>query len=444
MNGNAVKALEKPAAVSLESSKQEENRGFPIGPVVVFIAGWLGGSWLVVGAWLHPFLPGGWGAVVVGLALGALPVWTLARGVRGAYPSAIIRLLILRPFWYAMLFMPLLAGATLLGAILGLPIGASGGLGRWALGVSATVFAIVAVAGYIGSRRLVVRNLEVRMPRLPSAFDGLRVVQISDLHVGPHTSRRFLRRIAERVQRERPELIAVTGDQVDDFAPDVEHFLAAFGDLDAPLGTFVVAGNHDVYAGWDAVRRGLTAAGLKVLVNQALPLERGGQRLWIAGTGDPAAGSSLAAGASDVAPDIERTLSGIPSTEPTLALAHNPALWPALAQRGVDLTLSGHTHYGQLAIPSRGWSIASPFVKLAMGSHRQGRSLLYINPGTNFWGIPFRIGTSPEVTVLTLKTSQDVSIGITEEASQSGSGGGSTWGADESKRDSSQRRTPQV
>ena len=238
------------------------------------------------------------------------------------------------------------------------------------------------------------------------------MVQISDLHVGPHTSRRFLERIAETVRQQRPDLIVITGDLVDDFSRDVDYFTNSLGDLRSPLGTFAVAGNHDVYAGWNAVRSGLSRAGLTVLVNQAIPLKRNGQRLWLAGTGDPAAGSRLGVGSASAAPDIERTLSGIPADEPVLALAHNPALWPALARHGVDLTLSGHTHYGQLAIPGRNWSMASPFVDLAMGSHRMGRSLLYINPGTNYWGIPFRVGTPPEVTVLTLRTSNEDSADI--------------------------------
>ena len=91
----------------------------------------------------------------------------------------------------------------------------------------------------------------------------------------------------------------------------------------------------------------------------------------------------------------------------TIALAHNPALWPELAQRGVGLTLSGHTHYGQLAIPRWGWSIASTFLDLAMGTHRHDRSLLYISPGTNYWGLPFRIGTPSEVSVITLRRCGD-------------------------------------
>ncbi len=349
----------------------------------------------------------------------ALPVWTLARGFRcNAYPSAASRLFVLRPFWYAMLFMPVLAAATLLGGVLGLPFAMSGPTGRWALGLTAALLAIASLVGYAGSRRLAVRSLAVRMPRLPHPFHGLRVVQLSDLHVGPHTSRRFLAQIVEQVRRARPDLIVLTGDQIDDFPSDVYRFNHAFAELQAPLGIYVVAGNHDLYANWPAVHQGLAEGGFDVLVNQAVPLERDGQRLWIAGTGDPAAGSSLGAKPGSPAPDIDRTLAGIPPGEPVLALAHNPALWPALAHRGVDLTLSGHTHYGQLALPSRNWSMASPFLKLAMGWHQQGDALLYINPGTNYWGIPFRIGTPPEVTVLTLETSPRDGAGIRAEANR--------------------------
>ena len=86
-----------------------------------------------------------------------------------------------------------------------------------------------------------------------------------------------------------------------------------------------------------------------------------------------------------------------------IMLAHNPVLWPALAGHGVRLTLSGHTHHGQLSVPRLDWSLASVFLEHAMGSHRTGDSLLYINPGTNYWGLPFRLGALPEVTVLTLR-----------------------------------------
>jgi uncharacterized protein len=366
---------------------------------LVILVLWTAACWLIVGGLLRPLLPGGW-LTVLGLAfLSVAPIVGLVRGRgRAAYPSALRRLLLNRPFWYAQLCLPLLAVSGLIGAAAGLPFGASGPAGRWALVLSATLLSALVGLGYAGSRRLVVRRLDVRVDDLPAGLDGMRIAQISDLHVGPHTSRRHLARVAAAVREARPDLIAVTGDQVDDHARDVEPFAAAFHGLSAPLGVFAIPGNHDVYAGWPAVHQGLEAMGMTVLVNLAVPLERNGARFWVAGTGDPAGRRG-----TPVAPDIERTLAAVPQGVFTLVLAHNPALWPALADHGVDLTLSGHTHYGQIAIPRLGWSLASPFLEYAMGRHRRNGSQLYINPGTNYWGIPFRLGTPPEVTLLTLR-----------------------------------------
>ncbi len=296
--------------------------------------------------------------------------------------------------------------------MLGLPFGASAVVARALIAATAVLLTVTAFAGYLGSRRLVTRQLDVHMPRLPAAFDGLRVVQLSDLHIGPHTSRRFLTNVANAVREATPDLIVMTGDQVDDFADDVAPFARALGDLRAPLGVYAIAGNHDVYAGWPSVARGLRAIGINVLVNDSVALDRNGSRLWLAGTGDPAAAGGRGASRHPAAPDLARTLRDVPSHEPVIVLAHNPALWPGLAERGVDLTLSGHTHYGQLAMPKRNWSLASSFLELSMGVHQRGRALLYINPGTNYWGIPFRLGTPPEVTVLTLRVGENDVAGV--------------------------------
>jgi predicted MPP superfamily phosphohydrolase len=365
---------------------------------------WDGVGWLVIGALLHPLLPGGWRTIVIAAVLVLAPFAKLARSIGGAgYPTALTRLLLFRPFWYAQLLLPLLTIAGLTGLLAGLPFGAGAAGGRIALAGAAVLLAILIISGYVGTRQLAVRRLDVSFPDLPEDLDGLKVVQLSDLHVGPHTSRRHLARIADAVRDAAPDLIALTGDQVDDYARDVEAFAAAFGGLAAPLGVFAIAGNHDIIAGWNGVRQGLERLGIVVLVNRALLLEGGRVRFWIAGIGDPAGRGWRRGGGASAAPDLERTLAGVPMRDFTLALAHNPALWPALAERGVDLTLSGHTHYGQLAIPRLNWSLASNFLELAMGIHAREGSLLYINPGTNFWGIPFRLGTPPEVTVLTLR-----------------------------------------
>ena len=391
-------------------------RSFPWRPVLIFMTTWASAWWLLIGLAIAPVVPGGWLGVLALALLGLAPLAILINGfARGRYPSAATRLFAMRPFWYVQLGLPVAAAGAVLGALVGLMLGAPALGARWGVAVAVGVFVLGALAGWIGSRRLVVRHLEVHLDDLPGGLDGLRIAQLTDLHVGPHTSRRFLRRVAEAVRAARPDIIAHTGDMVDDFAQDVEHFGRAFGDLAAPLGVYAIAGNHDVYAGWPAVRAGLERLGITVLVNDAVRREHNGAAFWVAGTGDPAGGRG---GPANAAPDVARTMAhltreAVPSASEaslSIVLAHNPALWPALAKRGARLTLSGHTHHGQLSIPSIGWSLASPFLEHAMGVYREGDALLYIAPGTNFWGIPFRLGAFPEVTVLVLRRSAETGI----------------------------------
>lgn len=357
--------------------------------------------WGPVGAVLAPLLPGGWSTVAV-LATLATPV-PLAALLRlrgsGHYPGRLFRLLALRPFWYLQLVLLLLGPVVAVGLLVGLAFGSARGGGMVALVGTVAVFVLASVLGYLGSRRLRVRHLRVTHPDLPEGLDGLRIVQLSDLHVGPHTSRRFLARVRRAAEEARPDLIVVTGDLIDDHAGDVAVYSRTLGTLAAPLGVFAVAGNHDVYAGWPLVRSALETLPLTVLVNEARVLRHRGAELVLAGTGDPAGGRG---GSATGGPDLRATLAAIPPGAFAIVLAHNPALWPPLARAGVPLTLSGHTHWGQLAIPTLGWSLASPFLQHAMGSYEEEGRLLYIHPGTNYWGIPFRLGTPPEVAVLEL------------------------------------------
>jgi predicted MPP superfamily phosphohydrolase len=374
--------------------------------IVMIGAAWTTVWWLVLAVLFAGIIPGGWLSMLGGLLLATAPLLVLVQRFDNVYPSAFTRLFVFRPFWYLQLATLLMAWAGIAGFLIGTPFGAAIAIGRMAALAVAAVFSAAAVAGYIGSRQLRIKPLDAVFPDLPAGLDGLRIVQVSDLHVGPHTSRRHLARVARAVRDARPDVIAITGDQVDDYAGDVVPFAEAFADLTAPLGVFAVAGNHDVYAGWPHVRGGLEAMGLTVLVNDAVEIVRGANRFWIAGTGDPAGSAGPLGRNPEVAPDIARTLARVPPRAFTIALAHNPALWPQLADRGVQLTLSGHTHHGQLSIPHIDWSLASLFLEHAMGSHRRGNSFLYINPGTNYWGLPLRIGALPEVTVLTLRVGQ--------------------------------------
>jgi predicted MPP superfamily phosphohydrolase len=371
-------------------------------PVVFRIGIYFAAAWGIVAALASGLFPG---APFIAIAIGAyttIPVLVFARW-RGwpFYPGAAFRLFVVRPFWYTQILLPLVAGMGLIGIAIGLAFEYPILVGQIFAGSTLAVATIVLVIGYVGSRSLVTRQVEFGVPSLPESFEGLRIVQLSDLHVGPHTPRRFLERVMRATRGLAPDLIAVTGDLVDDRAEDVDAYAKIFRGLQAPLGVYIIPGNHDVYAGWDAIERAVRAEGLgTVLVNESTLLRRGLDTIALVGTGDPAGGRR---GTSRAAPDLGRALEDVPSDVTVIAFAHNPALWPALAARGVSLTLSGHTHWGQFALPKLGWSLASPFLEHAMAAHVERDALLYISPGTGYWGIPFRIGARPEVTLVTLR-----------------------------------------
>ncbi|MEP7001394.1 MAG: metallophosphoesterase [bacterium] len=360
-------------------------------------------AWGTLGLLASGLFPG---AVLAFAALALYTTLPLLAYVRWRgwpfYPGKAFRLLVVRPFWYAQLMLPLVSAAGLLGLLGGAPFGHAMSAGQIAAGVVLVGLVTMLGVGYLGAGHLVVRRVDVEVPGLAHEFDGLRIAQLSDLHIGPHTSRRFLRRIVKATRELEPDMIAVTGDLIDDRAEDVTSYAAALGSLTAPLGVYMIPGNHDVYAGWEDVERALRAAELgTVLVNEARVLRRGSASIVVVGTGDPAGGRS---GSSRAAPNVERALAHVPDGATVIAFAHNPSLWPSLAARGVALTLSGHTHWGQFAVPTLGWSLASPFLEHAMGAHVDQDALLYISPGTGYWAIPFRLGASPEVTLVTLRS----------------------------------------
>src|SRR4051812_14499802 len=149
------------------------------------------------------------------------------------YPNAAFRLFIVRPFWYAQLLLPLIASGGLVGALVGWPFGHALVFGRMVALFVFVVVGTVLIAGYIGAQRLVVREVDADVPNLPEAFEGLRIVQMSDLHIGPHTPRRFLERVVATSRNLAPDLIAVTGDLIDDRPEDVAVYAKMLGSLDA-------------------------------------------------------------------------------------------------------------------------------------------------------------------------------------------------------------------
>ena len=403
------------AAATTASAPARRPPGF-IGFLTVLLA-LLSVCWVTVGVIVAPVLPGGGWTVVVAVVVVTVVPFGLFIGARmlGHYPGRLFRLTVFRFLWYAhfLLLVLLFAGifGCLVGAVIAIGRGDAefiGDFGRMAMFAATVVYGVGMFVGYRGVCRLVVTRFEAHLATLPAALDGLTIVQISDVHVGPHTPARHLRAIVREAHAAQPDVIVITGDLIDDFDEDVEYYAKGLGELTAPLGVFVIPGNHDIYANWTKVIARLTRLPVTVLVNAHATVTHRGATFAIAGTGDPAAGPL---GSAFGGPDVQATLADIPDDMFVLALAHNPALWPALAGAEVPLTLSGHTHWGQLAIPSLNWCLASPFLKHAMGSHVQGTSLLYIHPGTNYWGIPFRLGAPAEVAVITLRCGATTRMG---------------------------------
>jgi len=265
------------------------------------------------------------------------------------------------------------AGATILGGIAGLSIGAHSTL--------------------IAPRQLKIQRRLVAIPGLPAAFEGYRVLHISDTHLGGLGSG------AEQVlvvARLRPDLIVHTGDMIESgWYSEACAFL--LGSLQASDGVVCVLGNHDYVGSWpsseslDLVQR-LRAHGVTVLINTSSLIERDGARLWLIGLDDLGRGH----------PDAWQAFSGIPPEDPVIVLAHSPDSLFELPRRHVALALTGHTHGGQVRAP---WGA---IVTRTRHRYPDVRGLQTVNGIATHMSaglgstVPIRLFCPPEATVLHL------------------------------------------
>lgn len=245
-------------------------------------------------------------------------------------------------------------------------------------------------------------TVELPVAGLPSGLDGLRLVQLSDLHAGSFATEDFFWHVLERVQELQPELVVLTGDFVNFHPDELRVTDAPLRRLRAPLGIYGCLGNHDHYmtqAQHRRLRHRLEQMGIDVLVNENRVVSRGGARLQIAGTDNTGAGQRFA--------DLERALAGLSATEPTVLLFHDPRFWEreVEAKAPVLLGLCGHTHGGQLGVrlASYEWGLAQLVYRYWAGLYRTGTQWLYVNRGLGFVGPAIRMGIPPEITLLVLR-----------------------------------------
>ena len=258
-------------------------------------------------------------------------------------------------------------------------------------------------AGEISRHEISVQRINITLPHLPDAFRGFTIAQISDFHYAEYTEAFFIRHVVDRVNKLKPDTVALTGDFITNgfwSAQDTVRFAGECAEILSHLQCpvrYAVLGNHDcaekLYK--NAVTDALDSQGIPVLNNRSVPLERGAARVWLAGTGDAICGDF----------GIDQALPPPPvrDGEPLILLAHEPDVLPLVAAHNVDLMLSGHTHGGQVRIPF----LPAMFLP-GLGQHyieghyRLGPTQLYVNRGVGTVNLPFRFNCPPEITLVTL------------------------------------------
>lgn len=266
--------------------------------------------------------------------------------------------------------------------------------------------AVCADALFLEPNHPVLNRVEIHLRRLPDAFDGFTIAQLSDFHYDPEFSITPIRISVEMVNQLQPDLVVLTGDFVttpffahsrhgslERAADEAEPCGALLNKLKSKFGVMTVIGNHDGNCGADRVRAILRSQGLPVMFDVSLPIERDGKKLWIAGLDDNPDDS-----------DLIVALKKVPVDEPVVVLIHEPDTADFVSKYPVDLQLSGHSHGGQVRLPLVGPLYLPELArKYPSGLRKVGGLTLYTNIGIGTMGIPVRLNCPPEVTLFTLR-----------------------------------------
>ncbi len=248
---------------------------------------------------------------------------------------------------------------------------------------------LICAYGFVSARRIAVKTVSLTSTKVTTPFT---LVQISDLHLGDSSSLKRTRRLVERVNAMKPDLIVSTGDLFDGYLEMMGPYVKALQELGAPLGKFAVVGNHEVYAGLGHAMELTRDAGLDLLQNESRALDNG---VTVAGIDDPAAVEGQDFDALEA-----RTFENVSNDSYTLFLNHRPSVRPGIFDR-FDLQLSGHTHGGQI--------FPFHFLTKLVYSAKAGLTelkkdvFLYVSRGTGTWGPQFRVLAPLEVTRIRVK-----------------------------------------
>jgi predicted MPP superfamily phosphohydrolase len=250
----------------------------------------------------------------------------------------------------------------------------------------------------------------INLPRLPKAFDGFRIAQLSDIHIGPFMSEKEIRRVAAVANSTKPDFIVLTGDFVTWDPSTQVPVVRSLSGLSAPFGIYGCLGNHEAWSETeDSITQLFAAAGIKILRQERVSIASQGESLNLIGVDFQTRSRLRPHPRSREEHFVRRYLEGVERLvvpdAANILLSHNPNTFDRAAELGIDLSLAGHTHGGQVSLefvnhnlsPSR---LITSYVK---GWFRSGEAQLYVNRGIGTIGIPIRIGSPPEITVFELK-----------------------------------------
>ncbi|MBC8400657.1 MAG: metallophosphoesterase [Candidatus Marinimicrobia bacterium] len=263
------------------------------------------------------------------------------------------------------------------------------------LGLLSLTSGLSAYGLYQARRKPDVIEVDVPITNLPDGLDGFKIVQISDIHVGPTIKRDFVQQVTDQVNALKPDMVVLTGDLVDGSVSHLSNDVAPLVNIRAPFGKFFVTGNHEYYSGVEHWLEQTDRLGFTNLLNEHRVLDINGAKLTIAGVNDLSARSIDQQPASDPV----KALHQAPIDSIKLLLAHQPDSIYAVEELGVDLQLSGHTHGGQFK--PFNLVVARAHSYLA-GLHNHKGTWVYVNSGTGYWGPPLRLGIPNEITVIRL------------------------------------------
>ncbi|MDO8670119.1 MAG: metallophosphoesterase [Dehalococcoidia bacterium] len=264
-----------------------------------------------------------------------------------------------------------------------------------AFGVGSGLGSAALFSAVVAPYKPVVEKVEVNIAGLPPGAPPLRIVQLSDIHIGPRFTVADIRRGVDLANTLKPDLVVLTGDFAYHDAGLVAGAAVELGRLDARLGRFAVLGNHDYWTDPRVVSEALLRNGIDLLTNSATNVDTS-TGLWLAGVDDVFSGR----------PDLQRALRPLPAGAPVVLLCHEPDFADNVPAK-VGIQLSGHTHGGQVNIPGFGRPVLPSFgLKYPEGLYQASRTLVYVNRGLGVINPPIRINCPPEVTLITLHPSR--------------------------------------